>query len=106
MAILYSAADAEETSNETSPEEAPSDPDSIVCSLEGCTGIPQDHQLTPQILELSKDQSLLSSYLKQAATERRPIVVPLEGQMQDIMRDIREYILSQVWEFFLIIGLQ
>lgn len=85
MAILYLVADA---------EEAHPPPGSVMCVLEGCVGIPQDHQLTPKYLDLNKNQSLISSYLKQAATEMNPIVVQLEGQMQDYLKEIGEHFSS------------
>jgi hypothetical protein len=93
IALLYSVADTQETSrsNPTLNHEEVSN--SIICVLEGCTGLPSDHILIPERVKIAghdEDDTVLSGCLRTALKELIPVEVPIESSSRDILNTLGE----------------
>jgi len=63
-------------------------PASTVCILESLIGIPVDHELAAESLDLGSDDTCLVSPLKKAIEEMTPVVVQVDGKLKDMFERI------------------
>jgi PAS domain-containing protein len=86
LALLYSVADQKLASkrskcpnlNETNCQA------STICILESLIGIPVDHELAAESLDLGNDDTCLVSPLKKAIKEMTPVVVQVDDKLKDM----------------------
>ncbi|KAL2062576.1 hypothetical protein VTL71DRAFT_5648 [Oculimacula yallundae] len=87
IALLYSVADSTTSSNvATSRSESPNSNCSMpssICVLEGVIGIPANHELAPQVVDLELSDGCLAPALKKAQLEMGPIILPVKEKTQE-----------------------